>query len=242
MNKRYCNGMVHVIKQGETLYQLSRRYRVPLALILRANPYVDVYNLQVGQEICIPVVRPYNGMICMPVQAMPRENENMQGEPERMPMDTERDMMRNMDRGMDQDMNRDMGQNMSQNMNRDMNRDMGQNMSQNMNQEEFTERNGSSVRMESENRSEDSRMGSRGFREGGCPVCQEEELEKLDQDDRDDRDDDDVEIYITTGGRSLGDILKEYGVNWEEFIKNNNLDQIVLGDDVVLYLPKKTVG
>ena len=44
MNKRYCNGMVHVIKQGETLYQLSRRYRVPLALILRANPYVDVYN------------------------------------------------------------------------------------------------------------------------------------------------------------------------------------------------------
>ncbi len=232
MNKRYCNGMVHVIKQGETLYQLSRRYRVPLALILRANPYVDVYNLQVGQEICIPVVRPYNGMICMPVQAMPRENEGMQGEPERMPMDTERDMMRNMDRGMDQDMNRNMGQNMSQNMN------------QNMNQEEFTERNGTSVRMESENRSEDSRMGSRGFREGSCPVCQEEDLEKLDQDDRDDRDDrddDDVEIYITTGGRSLGDILKEYGVNWEEFIKNNNLDQIVLGDDVVLYLPKKTV-
>lgn len=200
--------MVHVIKQGETLYQLSRRYRVPLALILRANPYVDVYNLQVGQEICIPVVRPYNGMICMPVQAMPRENEGMQGEPERMPMDTEREMMRNMD--------------------------------QNMNQEELVERNGSSVRMESESRLEDSRMESRGFREGGCPVCQEEELEKMDQDDRDDRDDDDVEIYITTGGRSLGDILKEYGVNWEDFIKSNNLDQIVLGDDVVLYLPKKT--
>lgn len=229
MNKRYCNGMVHVIKQGETLYQLSRRYRVPLALILRANPYVDVYNLQVGQEICIPVVRPYNGMICMPVQAMPRENEGMQGEPERMPMNTERNMERNMDRGMDQDMSRD------------MNREMDRNMNQNMNQEEFMERSGSSVRMESQNISEDSRMDSRGFREGGCPVCQEEELEKLDQDDRDDRDDDDVEIYITTGGRSLGDILKEYGVNWEEFIKNNNLDQIVLGDDVVLYLPKKTV-
>lgn len=188
MNKRYCNGMVHVIKQGETLYQLSKRYRVPLALILRANPYVDVYNLQPGQEICIPVVRPYNGMICMPVQAMPRENEGMQGAPERMTMDTERGM-------------------------------------------------------ESESRPEDSRMGAGRFREGSCPVCQEEDLEKLDQDDRedrDDRDDDDVEIYITTGGRSLGDILKEYGVNWEEFIKSNNLDQIVLGDDVVLYLPKKT--
>lgn len=201
MNKRYCNGMVHVIKQGDTLYQLSRRYRVPLALILRANPYVDVYNLQVGQEICIPVVRPYNGMICMPVQPMPRENEGTQGEnevmqrePERMPMNTEREV----------------------------------------------EGYGNQVSMESESRPVDSQMESGGFRERDCPVCQEEELEKLDHDDRDDRDDDDVEIYITTGGRSLGDILKEYGVNWNDFIKNNNLDQIVLGDDVVLYLPKKT--
>lgn len=59
MNQRYCNGMIHVIKKGDNLYQLSRRYRVPLALILRANPYVDVYNLQIGQEICIPVARPY---------------------------------------------------------------------------------------------------------------------------------------------------------------------------------------
>lgn len=63
MNQRYCNGMVHVIKQGDNLYQLSRRYRVPLGLILRANPYVDVYNLQPGQEICIPVARPYPGMM-----------------------------------------------------------------------------------------------------------------------------------------------------------------------------------
>lgn len=57
MNQRFCNGMIHVIKQGDNLYQLSRRYRVPLALILRANPYVDVYNLKVGQEICIPMYR-----------------------------------------------------------------------------------------------------------------------------------------------------------------------------------------
>ena len=63
MNQRFCNGMVHVIKQGDNLYQLSRMYRVPLALILRANPYVDVYNLQIGQEICIPVARPFPGMM-----------------------------------------------------------------------------------------------------------------------------------------------------------------------------------
>lgn len=57
MNQKYCNGIIHVIKKGESLYQLSRMYRVPLALILRANPYLDVYNLQPGQEICVPVSR-----------------------------------------------------------------------------------------------------------------------------------------------------------------------------------------
>ena len=30
-------------------------HQVPLALLLRANPYVDVYNLQVGETICVPV-------------------------------------------------------------------------------------------------------------------------------------------------------------------------------------------
>ena len=80
MNRRFCNGMVHVIKEGENLYQLSRAYRVPLALILRANPYVDVYNLQVGQEICIPVAKPFGGMMRPPMgrprrpQDMPRQN------------------------------------------------------------------------------------------------------------------------------------------------------------------------
>ncbi len=68
MNQKYCNGMIHAIKKGESLYQLSRMYRVPLALILRANPYLDVYNLQPGQEICIPVTRG-NHMRPMP---MPR--------------------------------------------------------------------------------------------------------------------------------------------------------------------------
>lgn len=63
MNQRYCNGIVHEIKEGENLYRLSRKYRVPLALILRANPYVDVYNLLPGQEICIPVSRPRPGMM-----------------------------------------------------------------------------------------------------------------------------------------------------------------------------------
>ncbi len=50
-----CPGFLHVVEAGDTLYLLSRRYRVPLSLILLANPYVNVYNLQPGDEICIPV-------------------------------------------------------------------------------------------------------------------------------------------------------------------------------------------
>ena len=75
--------MVHVIKEGETLYQLSRMYRVPVALILRANPYVDVYNLQVGQEICIPVGRPVFPGMMPPFGRPPRRN--MENPPMREP-------------------------------------------------------------------------------------------------------------------------------------------------------------
>lgn len=188
MNNRYCNGMVHVIKPGDTLYQLSRRYRVPLALILRANPYVDVYNLQTGQEICIPVVRPYNGMICMPVQEM-NQSESMPGmEEERFPTRSQ--------------------------------------MAEPPAEEPMPV---SGMEHTMENDSEDTEWDDEDDRV--------EEIEKNDDEDMED----DVEIYITSGGRSLGDILNEYGVKWEDFIKNNDLQQIALGEDVVLYLPKKTM-
>ena len=49
-----CNGIIYTIKKGDTLYSLSTRFRVPLAKILRANPYIDIYNLQIGEQICIP--------------------------------------------------------------------------------------------------------------------------------------------------------------------------------------------
>lgn len=54
MNYDYCNGRIHTIQTGDTLYKISGMYHVPLALILRANPYVDIYNLQVGEKLCIP--------------------------------------------------------------------------------------------------------------------------------------------------------------------------------------------
>lgn len=51
----YCNGMMYAVKNGDTLYSISMKYNIPLAILLRANPYVDVYNLQVGETICLPM-------------------------------------------------------------------------------------------------------------------------------------------------------------------------------------------
>ena len=53
-----CFGFPHVIQKGDTLYKLSRQYHVKVSALILANPYADVYNLQIGDEICIPRVRP----------------------------------------------------------------------------------------------------------------------------------------------------------------------------------------
>lgn len=53
MEKR-CKGVIHQIKKGDTLYRLSKMYGVRLIDIMKENPYVNVYNLQIGDEICIP--------------------------------------------------------------------------------------------------------------------------------------------------------------------------------------------
>ncbi|MDE5778480.1 MAG: LysM peptidoglycan-binding domain-containing protein [Lachnospiraceae bacterium] len=51
-----CAGYVHVIEAGDTLYKLARKYDVKIFDIMRLNPYINVYNLQIGDEICIPTV------------------------------------------------------------------------------------------------------------------------------------------------------------------------------------------
>lgn len=60
-----CRGYVHVIEAGDTLYKLARKYDVKLFDIMRLNPYVNVYNLQIGDEICIPtmVAKPEKPML-----------------------------------------------------------------------------------------------------------------------------------------------------------------------------------
>ena len=82
-NFDYCRGIVHVIKKGDSLYAISKKHNVPLALIMRANPYADVYNLQVGDEICIPVTNMGGiGNICTGNNCMPGMSEpSMPGMP-----------------------------------------------------------------------------------------------------------------------------------------------------------------
>lgn len=168
MKQRFCNGMIHVIKQGENLYQLSRKYRVPLALILRANPYVDVYNLQVGQEICIPMSRPIMPFpgLRPPMQPRTYDAENAR--------EREEEMRENMRENMDEVM-----------------------MSE-------TDETGTADDMPMEQQDE-SVEGS----------------------------------YVCDGATSLSAILKDTGMTVEELLENNNPDEIIIGADVRLTVPKK---
>ncbi|MHB8130035.1 MAG: LysM peptidoglycan-binding domain-containing protein [Mobilitalea sp.] len=54
----YCIN--YVIKKGDTLYSISRHFSVGIDAIMTANPLIDLYNLMIGEEICIPVSVPQN--------------------------------------------------------------------------------------------------------------------------------------------------------------------------------------
>ncbi len=113
MNYEYCNGITHTIKQGETLYSLSRYYKVPLAILLRANPYIDVYNLKSGDTICIPVKntgKPGSagnnrtaarmGQSCGNISVMPRASINSRNSNGSMSMDAGRQEDMGMERNI----------------------------------------------------------------------------------------------------------------------------------------------
>ncbi|WP_073200515.1 L,D-transpeptidase family protein [Gracilibacillus kekensis] len=46
--------MLHTVKQGETLYQISQDYRTPLSVIISANPTINPNIIYPGQTIVIP--------------------------------------------------------------------------------------------------------------------------------------------------------------------------------------------
>ena len=56
---RRCNGSYYRVKRGDTIYFISRNYDVPIQEIRRANPGINVFNLEVGSRLCIPMYRPY---------------------------------------------------------------------------------------------------------------------------------------------------------------------------------------
>ena len=49
-------GLVHTVEEGDSLYKIGKRYGVRVSALLFANPYIDLYHLQVGDEICVPVL------------------------------------------------------------------------------------------------------------------------------------------------------------------------------------------
>lgn len=48
-------GTVYTINPGDSLYGLARRFNTTVAAIINANPGITPTNLQLGQQICIPV-------------------------------------------------------------------------------------------------------------------------------------------------------------------------------------------
>lgn len=56
----YLKGyFVHEIRSGDTFYKLSKEYGTDIMNIVRANPLVDPYNLQIGSDIYIPLDFPF---------------------------------------------------------------------------------------------------------------------------------------------------------------------------------------
>jgi LysM repeat protein len=48
---------IHVVKRGETIYGISRRYRVSVEEIVRANDIADVSAVEIGTRLVIPGAR-----------------------------------------------------------------------------------------------------------------------------------------------------------------------------------------
>ena len=56
-DKKKSPGPVYVVKKGDTLYSIAQKYHCRVRELLDRNPFVDIYNLQPGEEICVPDCR-----------------------------------------------------------------------------------------------------------------------------------------------------------------------------------------
>lgn len=96
-----CNGIIHVVKEGDSLYKIGKMHGVSVSALMYANPYVNVYNLQIGDELCVPVYPMQQGMETEPVRenaAVPMQNmpQNSTGFGQQSKENLENDSMRRM--------------------------------------------------------------------------------------------------------------------------------------------------
>lgn len=56
--KGNCKGVIYQVKSGDTLYKIAKAYGIKVRDLMLANPYVNVYQLQIGDELCVPVFTP----------------------------------------------------------------------------------------------------------------------------------------------------------------------------------------
>ena len=54
---RMCRGIIHVVKEGDTLYKIAQMHHVGVSELMYENPYVNIYQLHPGDEICVPVAQ-----------------------------------------------------------------------------------------------------------------------------------------------------------------------------------------
>ncbi len=243
MNYEYCDGVTHAIKQGETLYSLSRQYKVPLAILLRANPYIDVYNLKIGDTICVPVKRQgqgngCQGMVCGGMAVMPRaggqdEDTGMDME-ENMPEDTGMDMGRNMpeDTGMDmgRSMPEDTGMDMGRSMPEDTGMDMGRNMPEDTGMDMGREMPGGGMNM---------RMG-RGMYDYGNSMDTDNNITGRDREETDNQDSCWIK-YVAQAGDTLQDIYDRSACSKEMFWDKNRADRMYMLPGVAYFILENDV-
>ena len=68
----YCqNRIVYTVQEGDSLYQLARKYRTTVTELILGNPGVNPYNLQIGMRLYICPGEAYDGPMAVPEGMMP---------------------------------------------------------------------------------------------------------------------------------------------------------------------------
>lgn len=53
MNEKGKEQGIYIVKKGDTLYSIAKAFDLNLTELMLANPYIDVYQLQQGDELSL---------------------------------------------------------------------------------------------------------------------------------------------------------------------------------------------